>query len=156
LLQSLGRCGRNKALRHKMGAGFLPNADPLQTHLCNHPFIALKKIMTAESVSTASSTAAAAANSIDLATVTKLARLSRLALTEEEKGVYAAELTNILGWIEQLLSIDVGDVKPMTSVLDQPLRLREDRVTEGDLSQQVLSNAPQASTGFYVTPSVIE
>lgn len=111
--------------------------------------------MTAESVSTASSTPAAA-NSIDLATVTKLARLSRLALTEEEKGVYAAELTNILGWIEQLLSIDVGDVKPMTSVLDQPLRLREDKVTEGDLSQQVLSNAPQASTGFYVTPSVIE
>lgn len=138
-----------------MGAGFLPNADPLQTHLCNHSFIALKKIMTAESVSTASSTAAAA-NSIDLATVTKLARLSRLALTEEEKGVYAAELTNILGWIEQLLSIDVGDVSPMTSVLDQRQRLRDDMVTEGDLSQQVLSNAPQSSTGFYVTPSVIE
>jgi aspartyl-tRNA(Asn)/glutamyl-tRNA(Gln) amidotransferase subunit C len=138
-----------------MGASYSPNTDA-PPKLATTPFIAPKKIMTADSVPTASSTPVAAANSIDLATVTKLARLSRLALTEEEKGVYAAELTNILGWIEQLLSIDVGNVSPMTSVLDQRQRLRDDMVTEGDLSQQVLSNAPQSSTGFYVTPSVIE
>ena len=113
-------------------------------------------MMTADSQPKPTMTTESATNSIDLATVTKLARLSRLALTEEEKAVYAGELTNILGWIEQLLSMDVEGVSPMTSVLDQRLRLRDDVVTEGDLSQQVLSNAPQSSTGFYVTPSVIE
>ena len=36
------------------------------------------------------------------------------------------------------------------------LRWREDRVTDGDCRDQLLSNAPETRDGFFVVPKVIE
>jgi aspartyl-tRNA(Asn)/glutamyl-tRNA(Gln) amidotransferase subunit C len=41
-------------------------------------------------------------------------------------------------------------------VIDQKLRLREDRITDGDIRDEVLANAPEAQHGFFTVPKVIE
>ena len=93
---------------------------------------------------------------IDAATVRKVAHLARIKTPEERLEPLAAELTGILNWIEQLDEVDIQGVEPMTSNVSQPLRLREDVVTEGGNVAAVLSNAPKAADGFYVVPKVVE
>ena len=93
---------------------------------------------------------------IDAATVRKVAHLARIKTPEDRLEPLAAELNGILAWIEQLNEVDVSGVEPMTSNVHQPLRLRDDVVTDGGKLDAVLSNAPKAADGFYVVPKVVE
>lgn len=94
--------------------------------------------------------------SVDAATVRHIARLARIAVSDEEVSALAPELSNILGWIEQLGEVDVSGVQPMTAVIPNHLRLRDDEVTDGGIRDQVLANAPNAEHGFFAVPKVIE
>lgn len=94
--------------------------------------------------------------SIDLQTVKKIASLSRISVTEAEAGAMVPELNNILGWVEQLGEVDVTGVQPMTAVIPNHQRLRDDVVTDGNVRDKVLANAPQAEHGFFAVPKVIE
>jgi aspartyl-tRNA(Asn)/glutamyl-tRNA(Gln) amidotransferase subunit C len=93
---------------------------------------------------------------VDAATVKKIASLARIAITDEEVAKIAPELDNILGWIEQLGEVDTSSVEPMTAVIANQLRLRDDVVTDGGKRDAVLANAPQAEHGFFTVPKVIE
>ncbi|MEY3659045.1 MAG: asparaginyl/glutamyl-tRNA amidotransferase subunit [Pseudomonadota bacterium] len=94
--------------------------------------------------------------SVDHITVRKIASLARIAMTDAEVEAMAPELNNILGWIEQLGEVDTAAVEPMTAVIPNTLRLREDAVTDGNVRDAVLKNAPQAEHGFFAVPKVIE
>ena len=94
--------------------------------------------------------------SVDTATVRHIAKLARIAVSDAEAEALAPELNNILGWIEQLQEVDVSGVEPMTAVIPNRLRLREDVVTDGGVRDQVLKNAPVAEHGFFAVPKVIE
>jgi aspartyl-tRNA(Asn)/glutamyl-tRNA(Gln) amidotransferase subunit C len=94
--------------------------------------------------------------SVDHATVRKIAALSRIAVTDGEVAAMVPELNNILGWIEQLGEVDTRDVAPMTAVIANTLRLRDDVVTDGNIRDQVLANAPAPEHGFFGVPKVIE
>ncbi|OYY67483.1 aspartyl/glutamyl-tRNA amidotransferase subunit C [Sphingomonas sp. 28-63-12] len=93
---------------------------------------------------------------VDIPTVRKIASLARIAITEEEAARIAPELGNIMGWIEQLGEVDTTNVEPMTAVIANTLRLRDDVVTDGNVRDAVLANAPQAEHGFFTVPKVIE
>lgn len=93
---------------------------------------------------------------IDAETVRKVAHLARIKTPEDRLAPLAQELTGILAWIEQLDEVDIEGVEPMTSNVSQPLRLRDDVVSDGDKVEAVLSNAPKAAEGFYVVPKVVE
>ena len=94
--------------------------------------------------------------SVDAHTVRHIAKLARIAVSEEEVAALAPELSNILGWIEQLQEVDVTGVEPMAAVIPNKLRLREDEVTDGGIGDAVLANAPAAEHGFFAVPKVIE
>jgi aspartyl-tRNA(Asn)/glutamyl-tRNA(Gln) amidotransferase subunit C len=94
--------------------------------------------------------------SVDHATVKKIASLARLAISDAEADALVPELNNILGFVEQLGEVDVTGVEPMTAVIPNKLRLREDIVTDGNVREKVLANAPQAEHGFFAVPKVIE
>ena len=47
-----------------------------------------------------------------------IAGLARLTLTEEEINLYAQQLNDILGYIDQLNELDVDNIEPMSHVLD--------------------------------------
>ena len=80
--------------------------------------------------------------SVDAKTVRHIAKLARIAVSDAEVDALAPELSNILGWIEQLGEVDVAGVEPMTAVIPNQLRLRDDVVTEGDIRDDILANAP--------------
>jgi len=94
--------------------------------------------------------------SVDAVTVRHIAKLARIAVSDEEVAAFAPELSNILGWIEQLQEVDVTGVAPMTAVIPNPLRLRDDVVTDGGRQSEILANAPAAEHGFFAVPKVIE
>ncbi len=94
--------------------------------------------------------------SVDKKTVSKVARLARIAVPEERLEPMAKELNTILAWIEQLNEVDVEGVEPMTTPVAMELPLREDVVTDGNIRDQVLANAPRSEDGFFVVPKVVE
>src|SRR6202162_3005549 len=98
---------------------------------------------------------------LDKAAVAHLAALARIRLGESELESLAAELSHILGWVEQLGEVDTSDVAPMTSVAATLLPMREDVVTDGHCQGAILSNAPQSAPGgpqrgFFAVPKVVE
>lgn len=99
--------------------------------------------------------------SIDRATVAKIASLARIEMSDQELDAMAPELSQIIGWVEQLAEVDTANVEPMTAVIPNKLRLRKDVVdadpdTGGNRREDVLANAPQAEHGFFGVPKVIE
>ena len=88
--------------------------------------------------------------------VRHIAKLARIAMSDEEIERLAPELNNILGWVEQLGEVNTDGVEPLTAVIEQKLRLRDDAVTDGDCREAVLANAPGAEHGFFAVPKVIE
>ena len=94
--------------------------------------------------------------SLDEATVARIARLARIEVDPEKRTALAAELSNIMGWIEQLNEVDTDGVPPMTSVGEMTLALRPDEVTDGDKVEDILKNAPEQQDGHFVVPKVVE
>jgi aspartyl-tRNA(Asn)/glutamyl-tRNA(Gln) amidotransferase subunit C len=94
--------------------------------------------------------------SVDKDTVNKIARLSRIAISDEEAEKMVGELNGILAWVEQLGEVDVSGVEPMTAVIPNKTRLRDDVVTDGDVRERVLANAPAREGSFFGVPKVIE
>ena len=88
--------------------------------------------------------------------VRHIARLARIAMSDEEIERLAPELNNILGWVEQLGEVNTDGIEPLTAVIDQKLRLRDDIVNDGNVRDAVLANAPDAQHGFFAVPKVIE
>ena len=94
--------------------------------------------------------------SVDKATVARIAHLARIGVSEAELEPLAAELSQILDWIEQLNEVDTDAVAPMASVHDAKLRWRADAVDDGDRRDEVVANAPESKDGFFVVPKVVE
>lgn len=94
--------------------------------------------------------------SVDTKIVRHIAKLARIAVSDSEVEALVPELNNILGWVEQLQEVDVTGVEPMTAVIPNKLRMRDDAVTDGRIRDQVLANAPVAEHGFFAVPKVIE
>jgi aspartyl-tRNA(Asn)/glutamyl-tRNA(Gln) amidotransferase subunit C len=88
--------------------------------------------------------------------VRHIARLARIAMSDDESARLVPELNNILGWVEQLGEVNTDGVEPLTAVIDQKLRLRDDVVDDGNIRDAVLANAPEAQHGFFAVPKVIE
>ena len=93
---------------------------------------------------------------LDKATVARIATLARIRLSESELEPLAAELSQILSWVEQLREIDTNNVAPMTSVVAMGLPMRADEVTDGGSREAILGNAPRAERGFFAVPKVVE
>jgi len=94
--------------------------------------------------------------SVDVATVKRVARLARLAVTEDEAEKMTGELNGILGFIEQLSEVDVGGVEPMTSVMPMAMKKRADVVSDGNIPDKVVANAPMTDSNFFQVPKVVE
>jgi aspartyl-tRNA(Asn)/glutamyl-tRNA(Gln) amidotransferase subunit C len=99
--------------------------------------------------------------SVTRQTVAKIANLARIRMDEPALDRMVPELNGILAWVEQLGEVDVTGVEPMTAVIPQQLRLRDDVVdadplTGGGVRDKVLANAPAPEHGFYGVPKVIE
>ena len=93
---------------------------------------------------------------IDTNTVKRVANLARIQIEDDELDSLATELSTILEFMQQLNSVDINNVEPLTSVTPMDLNLREDVIDDGEKPDQILINAPNQSQGFFAVPKVIE
>jgi len=94
--------------------------------------------------------------SVDKDTVRRIAKLARLALAEDRVAPMVDELNGILRWVEQLEEVDIAGIAPMTSVVAQKLKMRDDVVTDGGQAAAVTANAPLSEDNFFIVPKVVE
>lgn len=93
---------------------------------------------------------------VDEATVRRIARLARIKVSDIEAKSLEKELSGILDWVKQLDEVDTNGVEPMTRVVAQSLKMREDAVTDGEIADAVTENAPKTEDHFFVVPKVVE
>jgi len=88
--------------------------------------------------------------------IRRIAHLARLQIEEQDIPRYADSLSEILGLVEQLRTVDTQGVLPMAHPQEVAQRLRADEVTETDQRARFLENAPLVEAGLYLVPRVIE
>lgn len=94
---------------------------------------------------------------IDIATVRSLAHLAQIGVDDGDLQAWAQEFDTMLSVIDPLAAVDVDGVEPMTNPAHSlHLILCEDGVTDGNVQEAVLRNAPDAREGFYAVPKVRE
>ena len=94
--------------------------------------------------------------SVDAATVRRIAHLARIAVSEAEVPHLQGELNAMLAFVEQLSEVNVDGVEPMTSVIPMEMKKRADMVTDGEIADNVVRNAPESQNHFFLVPKVIE
>ncbi|MGU3398622.1 Asp-tRNA(Asn)/Glu-tRNA(Gln) amidotransferase subunit GatC [Brucellaceae bacterium D45D] len=94
--------------------------------------------------------------SVDISTVKRVAHLARIAVSDDDAERMSGELNAILGFVEQLNEVDVDGVEPMTSVTPMKMRVREDAVSDGNMADAIVANAPVTEDNFFVVPKVVE
>jgi aspartyl-tRNA(Asn)/glutamyl-tRNA(Gln) amidotransferase subunit C len=94
--------------------------------------------------------------SVDAQTVRRIAHLARIAVADDEIPHLEGELNAILAFVEQLAAVDVTNIEPMTSVTPMAMKKRSDVVTDGEIAEQILRNAPATQDGFFLVPKVVE
>jgi len=94
--------------------------------------------------------------SVDADTVRRIAHLARIAVADEEVEHLKGELNAILTFVDQLSEVEVDGVDPMTSVMPMRMHWREDKVTDGEIPDVIVKNAPLVEDHFFVVPKVVE
>ena len=89
-------------------------------------------------------------------TVKKIAVLSRIHIEEKEIAPTAAQLDSILNWVEQLGSVNIDGIAPSSGGIEMPLKMRDDKITDGEYADKIVKNAPISDGHFFCVPKVVE
>ena len=93
---------------------------------------------------------------IDKDKIKHISKLARISLDEKKTAALAKDLSSIFKFIEQLNELKTDNTKPLSSILNEPLRTRKDEINDGKIREKVLENSPQKNDEFFVVPKVIE
>jgi aspartyl-tRNA(Asn)/glutamyl-tRNA(Gln) amidotransferase subunit C len=93
---------------------------------------------------------------VDAETVRRVAHLARIAIADDEVEALGNELNAMLALFEELGTVNVDGVEPMTSVTPMTMKMRRDEVTDGDIADAIIGNAPAREDHFFQVPKVVE
>jgi len=96
------------------------------------------------------------ANIISDETIEYVGILAKLELSEEEKEQAKKDMGSMLDYIDKLGELDTTGVEPMSHVFPVKNVFREDVVTNGDMREDILKNAPGEKDGMFVVPRTFE
>jgi len=88
--------------------------------------------------------------------VQNVAMLARIRLTDEEANELGPQLSNILGYVDQLQKVDTEGVTETAHPHDAAMPLRADVVSNTNRREELQKPAPETEAGLYVVPKVIE
>ena len=89
-------------------------------------------------------------------TVNYIAKLSKLEFSDNESEQLAGELDKIFNYIHKLNELDTENIEPTSHVLDIQNVMRDDEVVTKLTNEEALKNAPNAESGHFKVPRVIE
>ena len=76
--------------------------------------------------------------SIDKEKIIHISKLARISIDSKKSDSLAKDLTSIFKFIEQLNEINTDKIEPLSSILNTPLRTREDKVDDGKIRDKIL------------------
>lgn len=85
-----------------------------------------------------------------------VARLARLDLDAESIDMFAAQIDEILGYIEKLNHVDTKGIKATSHAISLTNAFRDDEQRPHLDREQVLANAPEKEEGCFVVPKIID
>jgi aspartyl-tRNA(Asn)/glutamyl-tRNA(Gln) amidotransferase subunit C len=88
--------------------------------------------------------------------VEHVARLARLEVSEDEKAMFARQLSGILTYMDQLKELDTKGIEPTATVLPTDNVFRDDDVRPSLPQEKALANAPDQIDGFFRVPKILE
>jgi len=88
--------------------------------------------------------------------VAHLARLSRLAVTEDELDRFAGQLDVILNSVARIGEVAADDIPPTSHSVPLTNVLREDVVRPGLQRDDALAGAPDAQDGRFRVPRILD
>ena len=94
--------------------------------------------------------------SVDTTTVRRIAHLARIAVSDTEVPHLQGELNAMLAFVEQLSEVNIEGVEPMTSVTPMEMKKRADIVSDGEIADDIVKNAPATEDHFFLVPRVVE
>ena len=84
------------------------------------------------------------------------AHLARIELTPAEEQKLGAQLGSILGYVEKLKELDVGQVEPTAHAVPLANVMRPDEPRPGLTNDEALRNAPAHANGLFMVPKIVE
>ena len=92
-----------------------------------------------------------------LTDIDRVAHLARLALSDDEKQLFARQLGDILTYVEQLRSLDTSGIPPTSHPLGTLGSMRDDERRPSLPRGEVLAQAPEpaADAGLFKVPRVL-
>ena len=85
-----------------------------------------------------------------------VAKLARLKIDEDELDRYAAQLSSILGHIDQISGLDIAGVEPTSHVIQLSNVLRDDVVRDSVSRELALQNGPEVEAGAFRVPPILD
>lgn len=96
------------------------------------------------------------ANIISDETIEYVGILAKLELSGEEKEQAKTDMGKMLDYIDKLNELDTDGVEPLSHVFPIDNVFREDVVTNGDMREEILKNAPAEKDGAFIVPRTVE
>jgi aspartyl-tRNA(Asn)/glutamyl-tRNA(Gln) amidotransferase subunit C len=93
---------------------------------------------------------------LDKETLTKIAHLARLEFNEKDADAMAADMSNILSFVEKLNEVNTDGVEPLTTMSHEVNTLREDKTAIHLNRDMALESAPEKDDTYFRVPKVLE
>ena len=94
---------------------------------------------------------------IDERLLAKLETLSHLRIADDKKEEVMRQLSDILGYIDNLNELDTEGLDAAFSTLDGGTPMRDDVPTRTpEVPEAILRHAPQSDDDFFIVPAIIE
>ncbi|NJB69448.1 aspartyl-tRNA(Asn)/glutamyl-tRNA(Gln) amidotransferase subunit C [Desulfobaculum xiamenense] len=87
--------------------------------------------------------------------VAGVAKLARLRLDEDELSRFAAQIGDILEYMDELGQAETEGVEPLYSPVEHVTRLREDEVHRDCEREDVLDGAPDTDGKYFIVPRIV-
>ncbi len=96
------------------------------------------------------------ANIITDETIDYVSILAKLELSPEEKEQAKRDMGRMLDYIDKLGELDTENVEAMSHVFPVNNVFREDVVSNSDIREELLSNAPAQKDGMFMVPRTFD
>lgn len=93
---------------------------------------------------------------IDENLLSKLERLSALQISADKRSEVAAQLSEIVSFVESLNELDLSQFEAKANITPGGTPMRADEPRQSDVIEAVLKEAPKTSEHFFIVPKIIE
>lgn len=88
--------------------------------------------------------------------VEHVAKLARLGLSEEEKELFAKQLSDILKFADGLKKVKTDGIEPTSHAIPMKNVWREDKVVTFENLASIINNGPVTENGQFWVPKILE